>query len=100
MAYLGMVPSERSSGNTVRRGGITKTGNARVRRTLIEGAWVNVSAVARRYGMSPSQLFGWRRKAIARGQVERREALGEDAGTSGGLSRLASRVPWSASAPW
>lgn len=43
----------------------------------------NVSAVARRYGMSPSQLFGWRRKAIAQGQVERREAPGEDAGTSG-----------------
>lgn len=39
MAYLGMVPSERSSGDTIRRGGITKTGNARVRRTLIEGAW-------------------------------------------------------------
>ncbi|WP_297112631.1 transposase [uncultured Devosia sp.] len=28
---------------------------------------VNVSATARRYGMSPSQLFGWRRKAIAKG---------------------------------
>jgi transposase len=44
---------------------------------------VNVSAIARRYGMSPSQLFGWRRKAIAKGEVERREAPGEDAGTSG-----------------
>ena len=28
MAYLGLVPSERSSGSTVRRGGITKAGNA------------------------------------------------------------------------
>ncbi|MDP0919159.1 transposase, partial [Klebsiella pneumoniae] len=27
MAYLGLVPSERSSGDHVRRGGITKTGN-------------------------------------------------------------------------
>jgi transposase len=31
----------------------------------------NVSAIARRYGMSPSQVFGWRRKAIALGQIER-----------------------------
>lgn len=46
---------------------------------------VNVSAVARRNGMSPSQLVGWRRKAIAKGQVERREAPGEDTGTSGGV---------------
>ena len=39
MAYLGLVPSERSSGNSVRRGGITKTGNSHVRRVLIEAAW-------------------------------------------------------------
>lgn len=34
MAYLGLVPSERSTGDSVRRGGITKTGNARVRMVL------------------------------------------------------------------
>lgn len=39
MAYLGLVPSERSTGDTIRRGGITKTGNARVRRALAESAW-------------------------------------------------------------
>jgi transposase len=39
MAYLGLVPSEHSSGASVRRGGITKAGNALVRRVLIEGAW-------------------------------------------------------------
>jgi len=39
MAYLGLVPSERSSGGSVRRGGITKAGNALARRVLIEGAW-------------------------------------------------------------
>src|SRR6202047_771993 len=39
MAYLGLVPSERSSGSTVRRPGITKAGNALARRVLIEGAW-------------------------------------------------------------
>lgn len=39
MAYLGLVPSEHSSGGSVRRGGITKTGNSHVRRVLIEAAW-------------------------------------------------------------
>lgn len=39
MAYLGLVPSEHSSGPSVRRGGITKAGNALARRALVEGAW-------------------------------------------------------------
>lgn len=39
MAYLGLVPSEHSSGEKRRPGAITKTGNARVRRLLIESAW-------------------------------------------------------------
>ena len=39
MAYLGLVPSEHSSGTSVRRGGITKAGNVLARRVLIEGAW-------------------------------------------------------------
>ena len=39
MAYVGLVPSEHSSGDSVRRGGITKAGNSQARRALIEGAW-------------------------------------------------------------
>lgn len=39
MAYLGMVPSEHSSGERRRPGGLTKTGNARARKALIEAAW-------------------------------------------------------------
>ena len=39
MGYLGLVPSEHSSGNSVRRGSITKTGNAHARRPLTEAAW-------------------------------------------------------------
>jgi len=39
MAWLGLVPSERSSGSKVERGGITKAGNGRARRVLVEGAW-------------------------------------------------------------
>ncbi len=39
MAYLGLVPSEHSSGSKQTRGGITKTGNGHVRRVLVEAAW-------------------------------------------------------------
>lgn len=39
MAYLGLVPSEHSSGSKRARGGITKTGNAHARRVVIEAAW-------------------------------------------------------------
>jgi transposase len=39
MAYLGLVPSEHSSGESTKRGGITKTGNGHVRRLLVEAAW-------------------------------------------------------------
>jgi transposase len=39
MAYLGLVPSEHSSGASVRRGGLTKAGNSAARRLLIEAAW-------------------------------------------------------------
>lgn len=39
MKYLGVVPSEHSSGPTKSRGGITKTGNGHVRRVLVEAAW-------------------------------------------------------------
>ena len=38
MAYLGLVPSEHSSGDTVKRGSITKTGNTHARKSLIESA--------------------------------------------------------------
>lgn len=39
MAYLGLIPSEHSSGSTRRQGGITRTGNGHVRRLLVESAW-------------------------------------------------------------
>lgn len=55
-AWTGLAPSEHSSGETVSRGGITKTGNAHVRRLLIEAAWHVPTA-----GCDP--------KALAKGQV-------------------------------
>jgi transposase len=39
MAYLGLVPSEYSSGDTHRRGALTKAGNTYARRVLVEAAW-------------------------------------------------------------
>ena len=38
-AFVGLVPSEHSSGEQRRQGPITKAGNSRARRALVEGAW-------------------------------------------------------------
>jgi transposase len=39
MGYSGLVSSEHTTGNRVRRGGITKTGNSHLRRVVVEAAW-------------------------------------------------------------
>jgi len=39
MAHLGLVPSEHSSGESIKRGAITKTGNSHARKILVEAAW-------------------------------------------------------------
>lgn len=39
MSYLGLVPSEYSTGENIKRGPITKAGNSHVRRILVEAAW-------------------------------------------------------------
>src|SRR3989441_9826006 len=39
MKFLGLIPSEYSSGEQRRQGGITKAGNGHARRALVEGAW-------------------------------------------------------------
>jgi len=53
MGYGGIVASEHSSGESTRRGGITKTGNAHLRRVVVEAAWAyryrpNVGAALRK----------------------------------------------------
>lgn len=55
---FGLVPAEQSSGETVWRGGITKTGNTHARHALVDGAWA--------YRM---------RARIGRHKVDRIEAL-------------------------
>jgi transposase len=60
MAYSGTVPSEHSSGSSTKRGGITKTGNAHLRRIIIEAAWcqrnkptLRTNVKKRREGLDP-----------------------------------------------
>jgi transposase len=68
MAYLGLVPSEHSSGETRRRGRITRTGNGHVRRILVESAWAYRHRPAmsrhirrRNDGIAPSvQAIAWK----------------------------------------
>jgi len=63
MAYLGLVPSEYSSGPRQQRGGITRTGNRHVRRLLIEAAWhyrhkpqLSEALVRRRHGQPAAMI--------------------------------------------
>jgi transposase len=68
MGYLGLVPSEHSSGERVRRGSITKTGNAHARRLLTEAAWnyrfsarISRRAQLRQEGLSEQiRAMGWK----------------------------------------
>ena len=63
MGYLGLNVSEHSSGGSTRRGAITKAGNTRCRRLLVEAAWhyrhrpaPSAAILARREGQSPEVL--------------------------------------------
>ena len=57
MDWVGLTPSEHSSGGTTRRGGITKAGNSHCRHLLIQAAWVNVKRKPR---VSVRQRAQWR----------------------------------------
>lgn len=67
MAYVGLVPREHSSGQHQWRGSITKTGNAHLRRVLVEAAWAYRHRPAvgahlrRRHADQPADLiaFSW-----------------------------------------
>lgn len=84
-AFVGLIPSEYSSGASRRQGGITKAGNGRARRALIEGAWayrhpvkVSQHIQTRIDGLpKPIQDLGWKaqvrlckrfRRLVARGK--------------------------------
>lgn len=52
-SWCGLVPSERSSGETERRGGITKTGNRLARTALVESAWHYLTCTPRPKALAP-----------------------------------------------
>lgn len=68
-AYLGLVPSLHASGDSARRGAITKTGNGHIRRVLVQAAWQYFKRVGR------SQALAVRRE----GQPERVIAIADEA---------------------
>ena len=89
MAYLGLVPSEHSSGESIKNGTITKTGNGHARKALIEAAWayrmqarVSRSLLKRQHGV-PEKVcqIAWKaqlrlctrfRKLTARGKTKQK----------------------------
>ena len=70
MSYLGLTPSEESSGDKQKKGSITKTGNKRIRRLLNETSWHY------RYRYVPSKVLKKRRKGQPRWAVEIADAAG------------------------
>jgi transposase len=70
MSYLGLTPSENSSGEKQRKGAITKTGNKRIRRLLNETAWHY------RHMYAPSTVLKKRRKGQPQWAVEIADAAG------------------------
>jgi len=64
MGYSGAVSSEDSSGERTRRGGITKTGNAHLRRVLVEAAW------CQRYAPSLTRTLRARQEGLPAAVVE------------------------------
>jgi transposase len=65
MAWLGLVPSEYSSGGSVRKGGITKAGNSYARKLLIEAAW------SYRYTAKVSRIIQLRHEGLPKAVIDR-----------------------------
>lgn len=85
MAYLGVVPSEHSSGGSKSRGGITKTGNGHVRRVLVEAAWTyrhparKTAVLQRRAERAPEavQEIAWNAQKRLCGRYRKLEGKGK-----------------------
>ena len=71
MSYLGLVPSESSSGDQQHRGPITKTGNRRVRRLLVQAAW------NQRHGYTISKALRKRRQGQPQWAIDLAEKAGQ-----------------------
>jgi transposase len=85
MGYLGVVPSEHSTGNSKSRGGITKSGNSHVRRVLVEAAWTyrfparKTATLQRRAERTPElvQEIAWSAQKRLCGRYRRLEGKGK-----------------------
>lgn len=86
-AFVGLIPSEHSSGDSRRQGAITKAGNARARRVLVEGAWAyrypaKISAhIQQRIERLPPtvQAIGWKAQVRLCKRFRRLAARGKHA---------------------
>ena len=88
MGFVGLVPTEYSSGGSTHRGHLTKAGNAHVRAQLIEGAWhyqhrpyVGSVIAKRQQGVAP--------KTVARAWAAQLRLPPSPAGLGGGAGTLA-----------
>ena len=85
MSFIGLVPSEDSSGDRVRRGGITKAGNGALRRLLIEAAWSYRHSPREAYrlkkraeGVAPGvRSIAWKAQVRLNGRYRRLNARGK-----------------------
>ena len=88
MSYVGLVPSERTSGLTRRQGPITKTGNAHVRRLLVESAWhyrrqprMSKALRERSAGVAPGVCaIAWKAQARLHNRLKRLLGRGKPSG--------------------
>ena len=86
MAYLGLIPSEYSSGATKSRGRITRTGNGHVRRILVESAWsyrfgakMSWGIRRRNEGLAPEvQAIGWKAQRRLHGRYKKLMGRGKN----------------------
>ena len=86
MGYSGAVPSEDSSGQRTRRGSITKTGNAHLRRIVVEAAWsyrhrpaIGPRLRKRQEGVpEPIKEIAWKAQARLTKRYARLAAAGKD----------------------
>jgi transposase len=84
MGYLGLVPAQHSSGERVRRGSITKTGNAHARRLLIQAAWnyrfgprIARQALQRQRDLpEPIRAIAWKAQVRLTGRFQRLQGRG------------------------
>ena len=85
MSYSGLTPSEHSSGNSIQRGPITKSGNAHLRRVLVEAAW------AYQHRPNVSGFLLRRQKALALSDEVKRIAWKAQLRLSGRYKKLTAR---------